>query len=79
MGWWVINSTPWPLYSWEGDPVPIGQEVGWAPGSVCSGTENLTTSRIQSPEYPASLSHNTDYALLAHIINNLHQVNYLPK
>jgi hypothetical protein len=32
MGWWVVNSTPQPLYSREGDTVPFGQEVGWDQG-----------------------------------------------
>jgi len=53
MGWWVVNSTPWPLYSWEGDPVPTGREAGWAPGPVCIGAENFTASRIHFPEHPA--------------------------
>jgi hypothetical protein len=28
---WVVNAMPRPLYPWEGDPVPIVQEAGWAP------------------------------------------------
>jgi len=32
---------PQPLYSQEGDPVPIIQEAGWALGLVWMGLENL--------------------------------------
>jgi len=31
-GEWVINTTSWPLYPWEGFLVLIVQEAGWAPG-----------------------------------------------
>ena len=34
---WVVNSTPWPLYTREMDPVPIAREAGWAPGPVWTG------------------------------------------
>jgi hypothetical protein len=42
-----------PLYPQERDPVPIVQEVGWAPGSVWMGVENLTPTRIQFLDHPA--------------------------
>ena len=32
------------------DPVPTVQEVGWAPGPVWSGAENLAPSGIRSPD-----------------------------
>jgi hypothetical protein len=36
------------------DPVPIAQEVGWAPGSVWIGAENLAPpTGIRSPDLPA--------------------------
>jgi hypothetical protein len=35
------------------DPVPIVQEAGWAPGLVCTGTENLAAAGIRSPYRPA--------------------------
>jgi hypothetical protein len=35
------------------DPVPIVQEAGWAPGPVWVGAENLTPTRIRSPDLPA--------------------------
>jgi len=35
--------TPWK------DPVPIVQDVGWAPGPVWTGAENLTPTRTRSP------------------------------
>jgi hypothetical protein len=30
---WVVSTTPRPVYPGK-DPVPIVQEVGWAPGPV---------------------------------------------
>ena len=36
----VVNATPWPLYPWERDLVPVVQEAGWAPGLVRKGAEN---------------------------------------
>jgi len=38
------------------DPVPIVQEVGWAPGPVWSGAENLSPNGIRSPDRPGSSS-----------------------
>jgi hypothetical protein len=35
------------------DPVPIVQEAGWASESVWIGAENLTPTRIRSPDCPA--------------------------
>jgi hypothetical protein len=35
------------------DPVRIVREVGWAPGSVWIGEENLAATGIQSPDLPA--------------------------
>jgi hypothetical protein len=35
------------------DPVHIVQEVGWAPGSVWTGAENLALTRFRSPDPPA--------------------------
>jgi hypothetical protein len=35
------------------DPVPIVWEVGWAPGSVWTGAENLATTGIRSSDLPA--------------------------
>ena len=31
------------------DPVPFGQEAGWAPGSVWTGAENIARTGIRSP------------------------------
>ena len=31
------------------DPVPIGQDAGWAPGPVWTGTENFTPHRDSIP------------------------------
>jgi hypothetical protein len=35
------------------DPVPIVQEVGWAPGPVWTGAENFAARGIRSPDRPA--------------------------
>ena len=36
----------------ESDPVPIVQDVGWAPGPVCMGAENLAPTGSRSPDCP---------------------------
>ena len=46
------NTTPLPLYPGN-DPVPIVQEVGWAPGPVWTSSENLAHQRGMIPERPA--------------------------
>jgi hypothetical protein len=38
---WGVSVTPRPLFNPGKDPVPIVQEVGWAPGPVWTGAENL--------------------------------------
>ena len=50
---WVVSTTPRPLYPRERDPVPIVQEVGWAPEPVWTGAENLAPTVIRSPDRPA--------------------------
>ena len=35
------------------DPVPTVQEAGWAPGPEWTGAENLSPTRIPSPDCPA--------------------------
>jgi hypothetical protein len=49
----VASPTPRPLYPGERDPVPVVQEAGWAPGPVRTAAENLTPTRIRSPDRPA--------------------------
>jgi len=51
---WVVNAKLRPFYPQEGDPVPIAQEAGWAPGPVLTGAENLAPTGIRSPDGPAS-------------------------
>jgi hypothetical protein len=48
-----VSLTPRPLFTPGKDPVPIVQEVGWAPGPVWTGAENLAPTRIRSPDRPA--------------------------
>jgi hypothetical protein len=58
---WVVNATPRPLYSRDGDRVPIVQEAQCAPGPVWTSAENLAPTGIRSPDRPAR----NDYAILA--------------
>ena len=50
---WGVSVTPRPLFTPGKDPVPIGQEAGWAPGPVWTGAENLARTGIRSPDRPA--------------------------
>ena len=48
-----VSVTTRPLFTpWE-DPVPNVYEVGWAPGPVWTGAENLALTGIRSPDRPA--------------------------
>jgi len=49
---WRANLTPRPLFTPGNDSVPIAQEVGWAPGPVWTGAENLASTGIRSPDRP---------------------------
>ena len=49
---WGVSVTPRPLFPPGKDPVPIVQEVVWAPGPVWTGAENLTHIWIRSPDRP---------------------------
>lgn len=49
---WVVNATPWSLYAWVRDVVPIVKEAGWVPGPVWMDTENLAPSWNRSPDHP---------------------------
>ena len=48
-----VSVTPRPLFTPGKDPVPIGQEAGWAPGPVWIGAKNLASTGIRSPDRPA--------------------------
>jgi len=50
---WGVSITPRPLFTPGKDTVPILQKVGWAPGPVWTGAENLASTGIWSPERPA--------------------------
>ena len=52
----MVSSTPRPLFTPGKDTVHIVQEAGWAPGTVWTGGENLTPTRIRSPDRPARSS-----------------------
>jgi hypothetical protein len=43
---WGVSVTPRPLFTPGKDPVPIVQEVGWAPGPVCTDAENFVPAGI---------------------------------
>ena len=59
---WVVSVTPRPLFTPGKEPVPIVQEVEWAPGPGWTGAENLTPTGIRSPDLQPVASHYTDYA-----------------
>ena len=44
---------PLPFFTPGKDPVPIVQEIGWAPEPVWTSTENLAPIGIRSPDRPA--------------------------
>jgi hypothetical protein len=50
---WGVSVTPRPLYTPGKDPVPIVQEVSWAPGPVWTCAENLAPTGIRSTDRPA--------------------------
>jgi hypothetical protein len=52
---WGVSVTPRSLSTPGGDPVPIVQEAGWAPGPVWTGAENLAPPGFffRSPDHPA--------------------------
>jgi hypothetical protein len=45
-----VKATPWPLYPWERDLVPIVRKDDWATGPVLTGADNLATTDIRSPD-----------------------------
>ena len=45
-----VSLTPRPLFTPGKDPVPIVQEVGWAPRPVWTGAQNLAPTGIRSPD-----------------------------
>jgi hypothetical protein len=64
---------PRPLSHPSKDPVPIVQEVGWAPGPVWTGAENLAPTGIQTMNCPACSS----VAILTELPGP-HRPKYLP-
>jgi len=48
-----VNTTPWPLYLRERDPVAIVQEAGWGLRASLDEVENLTAIRIRSVDCQA--------------------------
>jgi hypothetical protein len=50
---WGVSVTLRPLFTPGKEPVPIVQEIGWAPGPVRTGAENLAPNGIWSPDRPA--------------------------
>ena len=48
-----VSVTPRLLFIPRKEPVPIVQEVGWAPGPVWTGAKNLAPTGIRSPGRPA--------------------------
>ena len=55
---WVVNALP--PYLWEGDPVPIMYEAGWAPRPVWTGAENLAPPGFDPRTVQTPASRDTD-------------------
>ena len=51
-----MKVTPRPLFTTGKDPVPILQEVVWAPGPVWTGAEYFASTGIRSPDRPTRSS-----------------------
>lgn len=56
---WIVSTTPWPLYPWKRDAVPVVQKTGWVSGMIWFGAENLT------PSIQPVVSHCTKYTIPA--------------
>jgi hypothetical protein len=50
-GWWVSVTSRSPSTPGK-EPVPIVEEVGWTPGPIWTGAENLSLTGIRSPDGP---------------------------
>jgi hypothetical protein len=48
---WLLNSTLWPLYSWERDLVPILEDAGWTSRPVWTGAGNIVRTGILSGDH----------------------------
>ena len=62
-----VSVMPRLLFTSGKDPVPIVQEAGWTPGPVWTGTENLASTRIRSPDNPARSQSLYRLRYLAHL------------
>ena len=62
---WVVSSTPRPHFTPGKDPVPILQEVGWAPGPVWTGGKSRP-HRDSIPDRPARSQSIYRLSYLAH-------------
>ena len=58
---WMVSSTPCPNFTPKIDPVPILQEVGWAPGLVWSGGKSRP-HQDSIPTLKSVVSRYTDWA-----------------
>ena len=58
--WWGVNVTPRALFTPGKDPVPIVQEVGWAPEPVWKCEENIVPTGIRFPEHHCVVTTKTD-------------------
>jgi hypothetical protein len=67
---WVVNATLRALYPREKYLVPIVQDVGWSPGQVWTGAENLAPDRPVRSESLNRLSYPTTSApILTNVTN----------
>jgi hypothetical protein len=75
-GWW---STPRPGRFTPGKhPVPIVLEVGWTPGPVCTGAENLTPTGSRSSDRQVRIESLYTQAVLVLCLNKM-KYSVLPR
>jgi hypothetical protein len=58
---WGVSIKPRRLFFLGEDSIPILQEVGWAPGSVWTGAENLASTGFDPRTVQPVTSRYTDY------------------
>jgi hypothetical protein len=59
----------WPLYSQERTMVPTIEKVRWALGPVLIGVENLSFTRVRTPNHPTHRKSLYKLCYPNHIIN----------
>ena len=72
---WVVSSTPRPYFTPGKDPVPIVQEVGWAPGPVWTGGKSRPIG-IRCPDRPSRRQSLYRLSYPAHFISKIYRLKH---